>query len=321
MVIQYRKHDEIDRKAWDECISRSFHGSICAYSWFLDILCERWDALIEQNYESVFPLPVGSFLGREMVYLPYWAFDLGIFSSAPVTPDKTHAFLDAVKLRFPYARITLNKFNPVDHTDFHTLEKKRYELDLIKPYYKLSFVYPADLKRKLNIAMARGQFLSTGLSPHDLISFIIDTRITLPGDLRRHQFRLLRTVMAGLLQYRAGEICGLYDEHNQLSSAALLAWINNQVCLILQVTDPQKEQQFSDLFLIDRIIDKYSETQTSLLLLPDYTGQPRFPYQAFGARGTSRLEITHNRLPIPFRWLFHQRMLNTRLSSLQASRS
>jgi hypothetical protein len=256
-----------------------------------------------------------------MVYLPYWAFDLGIFSTAPVTPDRTHAFLDAVKLRFPYARITLNKFNPVNRADFHTLEKRRYELDLIKPYYKLSFDYPADLKRKLNIAMARGQFFSAGLSPQDLISFILENRITVSGDLRRHQFRLLRTVLAGLLQYRTGEICGLYDEHNQLSSVALLAWINNQIYLILQVTDPKKEQLFADLFLIDRIIDKYSETQTSLLLLPEYTGIAHFPFQSFGAQETSCLEITHNHLPIPFRWLFHQRILNTRLSSLQVSRS
>ena len=47
----------IDKKHWDDCISKSFNGNVYAWSWYLDIVHPKWEALVENDYERVMALP------------------------------------------------------------------------------------------------------------------------------------------------------------------------------------------------------------------------------------------------------------------------
>lgn len=58
MKIFLLQHHEIDKARWDAVISRSPHGLIYAYSWFLDIAAPGWFALISHDYRFLMPLPV-----------------------------------------------------------------------------------------------------------------------------------------------------------------------------------------------------------------------------------------------------------------------
>lgn len=319
MEINYCKNSDIDLKAWDRCIAGSFNSSICGFSWFLDHICEDWDALIEGDYESVMPLAVRRFLGREVICLPYFAYEFGIFSINPVKPDKTRAFIESIPSCFDYYRIMLNKYNPLDSMDFNTTIQKRFELDLIKPYVKLTGDFSPELQRRLNIAMAHGYYFSAGLSPNDLIRFITEKKIRTSREIYQHDYRLLRTVMIGLIRYKSGELYGLFDQHNELSSVALVAWMNSRINLIFQTTAPDKLRDFPDLFLIDRIIDKYSETNITLFFDSGSTPNLPVPYSDFGARETTYLEIFKNKLPFPYNFLINYRIFSTCLSSSHSS--
>jgi hypothetical protein len=319
MNIHFLRNSEIDRSAWDKCIAGSFNSSLCVFSWFLDLLCENWDALIEGDYESVMPLPTKHVFGKEIIYLPYFTQEFGIFSNIPINPDKTRAFLEAIPQHFSYFRIMLNKYNPVNIRDFNFAVRTRYELDLIEPYYRLAADITPDLQTKLNLAMANGFSYSAGLSPGNLINFIQGKRIRLPRALYRDDFRLLRSVIAGLISHKSGELFGVYDRHNELSSVSLFAWTNARINLIFQVVSPDRIQDYPHLFLIDRIIDKYSETRTTLLFESVDLPFPSVLYRDFGARETTCLEIFRNRLPFPLNLLIHYRIFNTCFSSSHAS--
>jgi|WetSurSiteA1Bulk_404760.scaffolds.fasta_scaffold00571_5 hypothetical protein len=321
MDIRYVKNSGIDRMAWDKCITVSYNGNNCVYSWFLDLICEDWDALVEGNYDTVMPLAIKRFLGKEIIYLPYFAFDFGIFSYSPVTPDKTFAFIQAVPDHFRYLRIMLNKFNPVDTRVKDPKPKVRYELDLIKAYHRLSSDYSPDLKRRLNMATGNGYSFSGGLSPNELIRFIAEKKIRLPNEITRNHFRLLRSVMAGLIRYKSGELCGVYDHHNELSSVALIDWFGTRINLVFQVIAPEKFQDAPHLFLIDRIINKYAETNTTLLF--ESVNTPTLPvtYQDFGANKSHWLEVLRNKLPFPQKWLINYLTFRTFFSSVHSLRS
>ncbi len=319
MAIFFLKNSEIDLNAWDKCIAGSFNSSICAFSWFLDLICEDWGALVEDDYESVMPLILQRFLGKEIIGLPYFAYDLGIFSNHPITPDKTRVFIEAVPPVFSYYRIMLNKYNPLDCKGCTTILHKRFELDLILPYFKLTAGYTPDLSRRLNITMANGYYLSPGLSPNEMISLIDKNRIPAPRIIKKHNYRLLRTVMAGLIQHNSGELYGLFDRYNEISSVALVAWMNNRINLVFQATAPDKIKDFPDLFLIDRIIDKYSETNTTLLFDSGFIMNYPVLFKEFGARETTSIEVFKNKLTFPCNLLIHYRIFNTCLSSSQYS--
>jgi len=48
-LIKHLKNSEIDIALWDECISKSFNGLVYAYSFYLDVVCPNWEALVFED--------------------------------------------------------------------------------------------------------------------------------------------------------------------------------------------------------------------------------------------------------------------------------
>jgi hypothetical protein len=182
--------------------------------------------------------------------------------------------------------------------------RSHYELDLIKPYYKLAADFKTDMQQKLSLAMAHGYSFTTGLSPNDLIRFITEKKIILPRSMYKNNFRLIRSLMAGLIRYKSGDLYGVYDIHNELASVAMFAWINNQINLIFQVVATDQLNTFAHFFLIDRFVAKYSETNTTLVFDSAIKSLTPLNYAAFGARETNHVEIIHNGLPFPLNFIY-----------------
>ena len=79
-MISFCKHNNIDFKKWDDCISNSINRKIYSFSWYLDIVANKsWDALILDDYKAVMPLPYRRKLGKEYIYMPYFTQSLGVF--------------------------------------------------------------------------------------------------------------------------------------------------------------------------------------------------------------------------------------------------
>jgi hypothetical protein len=297
MNIHYLKNKEIDTKAWDKCIAGSFNGTLHACSWYLDLICEKWDALVEDQYKTVMPLAITRRWGREIIELPLFSHELGIFSGEPITASKTQSFIESVPSRFKYYRILLNKYNPIQSLSASFIIRKKYELDLIKPYHRLAGDFTPELRSKLNLAMARRFTLVNGLSVQALINFITSCGISLPKKVSDHNFRLLRLIIAGLTQYKSGELYGIFDIHNQLASVALFTWYISRLYLQFQVTPALHLKDFPHLFLIDRFIEKYAETNSTLSFgFPAYNSDFE-KYIGFSARESHLVEITRNKLP------------------------
>src|ERR1700759_1778470 len=55
-MISYLSHSDIDKLRWDACISHAQYSIIYGYSWYLDMVSPGWDALVDDDYQSVFPL-------------------------------------------------------------------------------------------------------------------------------------------------------------------------------------------------------------------------------------------------------------------------
>ena len=54
--IRFLKRNEINERAWNECVEKSVYSLPYAYVWYLDAVAENFDALVLNNYEAVFPL-------------------------------------------------------------------------------------------------------------------------------------------------------------------------------------------------------------------------------------------------------------------------
>jgi hypothetical protein len=298
MSIHYLKHAEIDTRAWDNCIARSFNGSLHACSWYLDVICERWDALVEDQYRSVMPLVIKRHWGQEIIDLPLLSHELGIFSGEPINEAKTQNFIESIPLQFRYFRILLNKFNPLESNYIPIILRNKYELVLIKPYHRLAENFSPELRSKLNLAMTRRFSLIRGLTIQNVIHFITVHSIPVKRALSDYNFRLLRKFLAEIIRYKSGELFGIIDEQHQLASVALFSWFVNRLTLQFQFTAADQVQDFPHLFLIDRFIEKYAETNSTLSFEcpPDHNAPEK--YTGFAAHESYLTEITRNNLPL-----------------------
>ncbi len=57
-MINYVEHKDIDLGKWDRSLKLRNNENICLESWFLSAVCDRWDALVGDDYETIMPLPI-----------------------------------------------------------------------------------------------------------------------------------------------------------------------------------------------------------------------------------------------------------------------
>ena len=161
-MIKYLKNHEIDREKWDKCISSSPNSIIYAYSWYLDIVAQNWEALVEDDYVSVFPLPIKRKFGIKYSVQPHWTQQLGLFSSNSINTEKLNEFLRAIPKSFLFYQINLNSFLKVEPTsELKIIQNNNFCLDLIYSYDVLYSAFSKNLKRNLNNPKAKVEIFKT----------------------------------------------------------------------------------------------------------------------------------------------------------------
>ncbi|WP_157505022.1 hypothetical protein [Dyadobacter beijingensis] len=105
--------EQIDAPSWDQFISQSRQCVIYAKSWYLDIVCERWEALVWPSASHIsiaVPLPVRRKFGQRVLYQPLFCQYLGIFSKQGLSVEELQIISRAIADRYGY--ISCYAFNP-----------------------------------------------------------------------------------------------------------------------------------------------------------------------------------------------------------------
>lgn len=295
--IEYVNHADITTQQWDQCIKSSFNGSVEAYSWYLNLFCEQWDALIEGDYRTVMPLPVKKRLGQVMIFMPPFINQLGIYSPEQYTVDKTTAFLTLIKKRFRIINLSLNKYTPVPQGIIPFISETCFELDLIKPYFRTIREYSLECRNKLNLASAHPYSIIRGVAPNDLITLIRNKKIKLDAAVVADDYKLLRMLISAVLRYKTGELYGAYNQVNMLGCVALFVWSNNSVMLLFTAATEEALADNAHMLLYDRFIEKYSETNVTLNFQLRNAFHTPILYTGFGATESNFQCIRMNHLP------------------------
>ena len=169
-MIQYLKHPDIDKSKWDDCINRSVNTIIYAHSWYLDIVSPGWDALVEDEYVTLFPLTHNRKFGVSYLFQPYFTQQLGLFTRNHLTEKLVSDFLDSIPRKFRFVEINLNSLNKVDPSLYHTSPRVNLELDMIDTYENLRKNYDQNVKRNLKKAFESSITIQRKVAPDELIT-------------------------------------------------------------------------------------------------------------------------------------------------------
>ncbi len=299
MTIHYVKQHEIDYSKWDNCISRSFNGSVYALSWYLDIVAGQWDALVEDDYDAVMPLIFRRNRLLLEIYVPPLSGQLGVFSEKPVSSARMDAFLNQIPGKFRRVTIQLNRHNSSIVREKGHAQQSLFELDLITSYEKLKKNYPVWIKERIAATRSRKFWVMKHLSFADAEWFIEENT-----DVRRQKdLRKLSRIIRRLLNKNRAEISGVYTAHNVLCAIACYVKSSSNVMLLFAaMSDPGREHH-AHYLLLDDFLQSYSSRNVTLSF--DYSDSDWDDdfYMDFSALRTFSLGYHADRRPAFLRWL------------------
>lgn len=300
--IRYLKHEEIDKLKWDQCLRDAFNGNLYGWSWYLDIVHKNWEALVEGDYERVFPLTGNTRLGVSYLFQPFFAQQLGIYSRHILSQDVTARFLREIPKHYKLVEIRLNKHNKVPSEGFGLSMHTNVELDLINTYERIQRNYSANTKRNLKKAQEAGLTLSKNIRPEQIVTLFRENRGRTISHWNEREYRRFVQLAYMAIHRGQGFASGVFDKANQLLSGAVLVKSNGKIVFLFSGTNQAGKEQHALTFLIDSIIREYAPGQYVLDFEgSDQPGLARF-YSGFGGQTTTYPGVHLNRLPWYLRW-------------------
>lgn len=295
-MIRYLTYEEIDRQKWDNCISRSVNKIVYGYSWYLDIVCEDWGGLVEDDYQRVMPINQGRKYFVHYIYQPYFTQQLGLFSRALLSPENVSEFLEHLPEKFWYIEMNLNSHNIVNN-EMLSAQMRNHELDLIAPYERLKSGFSKNTTRNIRKSEKNNYQLVYNLQPETLISLFKMNKGSQLKHIHEQHYRRLSRLMHTLIHKRMGEIHAVLSQDNEIVAAAFFILKDQRLIFFFSAVSDAGKENGAMFYLIDRCIQRYSGSDFTL----DFEGSnddnlARF-YKGWGSKETFYPRIELNRMP------------------------
>lgn len=300
--IHYLKHDEIDFVRWDQCVSASINHSIYAYSWYLNLVSGQWDALVEGDYQAVFPLPFKEKAGIRYICMPPFTQQLGLFSHGKLDPFTLRQFILAIPNTFRLVELNLNTLNKLEAGHWKMSSNRNFELDLILEPERLRAGYAQNLRRNLLKANVAGLQLTPTISPSELINLFRANRGRKINTLDNQDYLILERLMHALLHRGILRIMGATYGPNSLMAGLAMVEMPSRSTLLFSASERKMNNHNALAFLIDAYIEAHAGSQRVL----DFEGSNdpdlgRY-YAGFGAQETSYPSMQINHLTPGQKW-------------------
>lgn len=295
-MIKYLKYEEIDRERWDYCIGNSVNKIVYAYSWYLDIVCDDWGALVEDDYIRVMPLNHGRKFLVPYIFQPYFTQQLGVFSRNLLSPDNITEFLEHIPPKFLYGELNLNSYNVISGEQ-EWKKMLNHELDMIRPYEILRQDFSKNTKRNINKAEKNGLRVVNNLQPETLVSLFQMNKGKEFKHISDDHYKRLTRLMHTLLHKNEGETYACLSPENEVIASAFFIRKDGRLIFFFSALSESGKELGAMFFLIDSFIRNYSETIYTL----DFEGSnnpdlARF-YKSWGAQETYYPRIEFNNMP------------------------
>jgi len=300
-LILYIKNRDIDRAKWDVCIQESPNPLVYAMSWYLDIVCPGWAALVEDDYKLVFPLTWGNKFGISYLYQPMFTQQLGFFSVKSLIPEKVNQIIQSLPDRYLLADINLWNDIELKLSGAKVYERNNYQLNLDQEYSKIQDGYTSNTQR--NIARARNDNLIIQELESDEPILKLKKE-NLKVGLKEKHFQKLKNLISYAREHNYGKVYGVLDSNSKLLASAFFIFYKNRLIYLLSASSKKGKETRAMFFLVDEIIRMNSGTNKLLDFEgSEIAGLARF-FSGFGAENVTYKHLSYNNLPFPLKPIY-----------------
>ena len=305
---------QIDSTRWNEHISKSIQSVIYAQTFYLDIVAERWQALVWpsiHDFKIVMPLPVKKKWGISVLYQPYFCQYLGIFSLKTLSPFELEAFLKSVSAHFSY--ISNYHFNPDNYwsltncgsgTDYFecSLEYTHW-LRIGTAYEQLLRCYSNDRRVNLRRAGKYNWQIEQGKDIAPLIQLFRDYHAhQIDGGVAPEALEQLEALFFGLLHKGNASLHYAYLDNVLHAGILLVKFGNRTIYLFNAASYLGRKGNARTLMLNDHFKKEHNASMIFDFESPPFDSIMQF-YNSFGSEKMAYHAIKKNQLPFPLKVL------------------
>ncbi len=301
-MIHYILNSDIDKESWDATVSEATNGTVCAFSWFLDIVSPGWGCLIKNDYSELFPLTRSRKYGINYLRQPFYTQQLGLISKERHGNIDCEEYLEEACKRFKFIEINLRFNNFMNLNMVTSTSKLNLVLDINRNYKDIYKDYSVNHKRNIKKTQNGKLVVNRNGNLDDVIKLFKENR----GKYLYHYSETEYNILSNLIREadkRSMSSTYIISGSNGLPCAGAVFIIKNKTALFLfSGVNNSGRQSGAMNFLIDEFIKSNAQKLHNL----DFEGSndenlARF-YRGFGSIESVYLHIKYNNLPIPIRW-------------------
>lgn len=298
--IKYVKHEQINAILWNKAVLQSKIPLLYAMYEYLDAVCDkRWDALIFNDYEAVFPLPKKVKWGIPYLIQPIFCQQLGAFGSN--TNITTAAFLGKIPKYYLRVHLQMNAYFDQHPTEAERIENSSSLMPILALPNKTNLTldlnyapsYNKDCKKNLNyLASIPIKYATNNVTFKKAIDLYRETWGSLNPKLGNDEYQRFETACLAVPQ-EAGlcfTISATKETNNTLLATAIFLMTQastetGKICIHYVCAAPTKEGK--SIGIMHGIIDHVIQQHLGKDVIFDFEGSsiPSVAafYQKFGA--------------------------------------
>ncbi len=300
-MINYHKNNEIDREQWDNCIRSCSSIKPYAYSWYLDIMSPGWEALVDDDYDSVFPIPCSSRFGIKYVATPIFLQQLGAFSPDKPASQTIVEFIDYMPDFYRLIDLCVGQIERID--GFKITEKANFELDLSKSYEKIWNNFSQHCRRNIEISSRQKFEIVNDITPDEIIDlFILNKGKEIKG-IKSRDYQRLKNLMNFCVKNKKGRIIGVRATKKRLIFGIFIIETFGNMTMLLVVNTKRSREKRIGYYVVNELIKKQSSTRTRLDFAGSSIPSVASFMESFGCVNNPFYRIYRNRLFWPVRML------------------
>lgn len=300
-MISYLKNTEIDRTRWDESVAEIAGVKPYAWSWYLDIMAPGWEALVDDDYNALFPLPVSRKYGFRYIATPVFLQQLGTFS-----PDGDRSRLTSEFITFipeTYRLVDLCIGSEINAGGYRSVPRQNYTLMLEDKYESLWFNYHTDCRRNINIAHRYPQDIVDDVKPQEVISLFRNNIGRRAGFIRESSYRKLHRLMDFCQSEAKGRILGVRSPKGKLLWGMFVVESGDTLTLLFTAGSRKSRELRTSYHVIDHLIRENAGTGKKIDFAGSSVHSIAMFIRSFGSTSQTYYRLYRNSLPWPVRLL------------------
>ncbi|MBN2662728.1 MAG: hypothetical protein JXR68_03685 [Bacteroidales bacterium] len=218
MNILYVKNKEIDKKKWDNCLLLAENGLIYGCSWYLDIVCDTWDALIADDYKFVLPLPVKKKYFFKAVHKPVYVQKFNVFGNN-LLPNIVEKFIEKIPSIFINFSVSLGCNYSEFVSNFDVTENKSQILFLNNSYEELFNNFDKAHKKNTRKAIKNGVVVNETQNINNVVLMKREVHKNKNILLQDIDYQKLLDLVTFNVLEKGGEIFDAFYENNLIATA------------------------------------------------------------------------------------------------------